>query len=99
MGLSYRYERLSVMKLRRKPIISTQGPQITMTRIEIVRALDDEIARLQRVKELLRGANNISPTLRSLVQARSGKPGRVMSEEGRRRIAEAQKRRWARAKA
>lgn len=66
-----------------------------MTRADIMQALDQEIERLQQVKRLLAGTGGISPALSSLVGQRSSKPARVMSEEGRRRIAEAQKRRWA----
>ena len=64
----------------------------------MMKALDEEIERLQQVKQLLAGTGGFSPALKSLVNHKNGRPGRVISEEGRRRIAEAQKRRWAKAK-
>ena len=69
-----------------------------MIRADITRALDEEIERLQQVKRLLQGTGGISPALNNLVNHKDGRPTRVISEEGRRRIAEAQKRRWAKTK-
>jgi hypothetical protein len=69
-----------------------------MTRADITKALDEEILRLQQVKQLLQGTGAMNPTLLKLVNHKSTRPGRTMSAEGRRRIAEAQKRRWAKAK-
>jgi len=69
-----------------------------MNRLEIIETLDQEISRLNHVKQLLQGTQNLSPTLAKLVS--NGKPQhrRNISVEGRRRIAEAQKRRWAKQK-
>lgn len=69
-----------------------------MTRSDIMKVLDEEIERLQQVKRLLEGTGGFSPALHSLVNHKNGRSARVISEEGRRRIAEAQKRRWAKAK-
>ena len=69
-----------------------------MTRTEIMQALDEEILRLQHVKQLLQGTRQLTPTLERLVKQKPARQVRVISEEGRRRIAEAQKRRWAREK-
>jgi hypothetical protein len=69
-----------------------------MTRTEITQALDDEILRLQHVKQLLQGTRELTPTLARMVRQQPVKRRRVMSDEGRRRIVEAQKRRWAKVK-
>ena len=69
-----------------------------MTRSEIVQSLDEEILRLQHVKQLLQGTRELTPTLQRIVKQAPVKQARRMSEEGRKRIAEAQKRRWAKAK-
>ncbi len=67
-----------------------------MTRTEILGALDEEIERLRQARQILQDASNAAPTLKGIVDP--ARPHRVMSEEGRRRIAEAQRRRWAKAK-
>ena len=59
-----------------------------MTTNVIIQAIDEEISRLERVKALLNG--NGTSKRRA---ARS-----KMSEEGRARIAAAQKKRWAKVK-
>jgi hypothetical protein len=69
-----------------------------MTRADITRALDEEISRLQHVKQLLQGKRELAPTLNRLAQHQPTRTTRVMSDEGRRRIVEAQRRRWAREK-
>ena len=61
---------------------------------EIVSQIDREIALLQHARALLAGA----ATTKKAPSAVSKKPAikkRVLSPEGRRRIAEAVKRRWA----
>lgn len=68
-----------------------------MTRQEIIAAIDEEIDRLQKVRELLQATG-------STKFAGSGfgnKPQkkRYLSPEARARIAAAQKRRWAKQKA
>jgi hypothetical protein len=66
---------------------------------DLLSSIDSEIAALQQARTLLAGTNGAStPRV-----ARSGKPlarkKRVMSAEGRARIAAAQKKRWAKRKA
>ena len=63
----------------------------------IVEELDSEIARLQRAKEILSG---LTTSLSPFASPRGGGDGasikkRVFSPEARRRMAEAQRRRWA----
>ena len=73
-----------------------------MTRAEIIDALDGEITKLQQARELIRGSNQLGPVLARFVANghKAPQPGRRnMSEEGRRRIAEAQRLRWAKQKA
>jgi hypothetical protein len=72
-----------------------------MNRPEIIKALDEEIVRLHQVRNLLQGSQAMSPALAKLVS--NGKSShssarRTISAEGRRRIAEAQRRRWAKQK-
>jgi hypothetical protein len=65
-----------------------------MDRKQILEVIGDEIARLERVRELL-GANN-GHNLVVSSSAKSGSPKkRILSEDARNRIAQAQKRRWA----
>ena len=75
----------------------------------ILSAIDEKIATLQQAKSLLsstavpaterlakEAAAKISPKATKQPAKKTGKPGRKpMSEEGRARIAEAQKKRWA----
>jgi hypothetical protein len=69
---------------------------------EIVAALDDEISRLQQVRNLLAGTKgNVTHAATSFAfGANDGRPRkrRHMSAEARARIAAAQKRRWAKQK-
>lgn len=65
-----------------------------MDTIEIIAAIDEEIARLEEVKELLESHN---------APARRGRPlgsksKRTLSNEARAKIAAAQKKRWAQVK-
>ena len=60
----------------------------------MTQALDEEIFRLQQVKQLLQGNRHLSPALAKMVKQGPAKRVRQMTDEGRRRIAEAQKRRW-----
>jgi hypothetical protein len=70
-----------------------------MNRPEIIKALDEEIIRLHQVRSLLQGTQTIfSPELAKLVTNGHSNSHRTISAEGRRRIAEAQKRRWAKQK-
>lgn len=67
-----------------------------MTREQIVAALDDEINRLEKVRSLLQGSSS-SRFLSSGAFA-SVRKKRQLSPEARKRIADAQKRRWAKQK-
>ncbi len=74
-----------------------------MSRAEIIAALDEEITKLIHAKELIKGSNGLGPALAKFVAngnglSRSG-GRRNMSAEGRKRIAEAQRLRWAKQKA
>jgi hypothetical protein len=69
-----------------------------MTRTEIIQALDQEILKLHHAKQLLQGSQKLGSRINELVGKHSPTRPRTMSEEGRRRIAEAQKRRWAKQK-
>jgi hypothetical protein len=62
---------------------------------EIIAEIDKEIARLQQARELLSGGGGGVP---SPFSQRTRKK-RVLSPEARERIAEAQKKRWAKQKA
>lgn len=63
-----------------------------MNTIEIVRSIDAEIARLRQARQLLAGEIPAAKRKPSLVK-------RVISPEGRARIAAAQKARWKKLKA
>jgi len=54
----------------------------------IITAIDEEIAQLRQVRDLLAGGGN-SRSIRPAVKRR------VLSPEARKRIADAQRRRWA----
>jgi hypothetical protein len=73
-----------------------------MNRTQIIAAIDEELSKLQRVRDLLNSSNGY----RALAAKAGVKPGaktiaapvrkkRVLSAEARSRIAQAQKRRWA----
>jgi hypothetical protein len=61
---------------------------------EIVDAIDKEIARLQQVRHLLGGSQGKTASAKPLRRVKK----RVMSAEGRARIAAAQRARWAKQK-
>jgi len=76
---------------------------IVMNTAKMIAALDEELARLRQVRELLAGDTPEEP-----VKRKRGRPAKVavktaqpvskkrnLSDESRARIAEAQKRRWA----
>ena len=70
---------------------------------EILEQIDSEISRLQQVKALLRGTNGhkASTAVRSshvADEAPGVKVKRVLSAEARKKIAAAQRRRWANAR-
>jgi hypothetical protein len=69
-----------------------------MTRPEIIVALDQEIQRLETARTLIRSSRDVTAG----IAVRNGQPKqtgrRHISPEGRRRIIEAQRRRWAKQK-
>jgi hypothetical protein len=73
-----------------------------MYRIQIIAAIDDELAKLQRVRDLLNSSNGYK-ALAAKAGVKAGakslaapvRKKRVLSVEARNRIAQAQKRRWA----
>ena len=62
---------------------------------EILAQIDSEIARLEQARALLNGAEKQSRTVASAAPRRVGAKKRNLSPEGRKRIIEAVKRRWA----
>lgn len=65
-----------------------------MTRDDMILAIEGEIARLEQVRELLRNSTSDRFTAVASDLPPVKKP-RVLSVDARRRIAQAQKRRWA----
>jgi hypothetical protein len=68
-----------------------------MDRNQILQAIDEEITRLESVRALLGAANghrSLNGNGRSVGNLATTKK-RILSEEARNRIAQAQKRRWA----
>ena len=65
---------------------------------EILSQIDREIAQLQQARALLSGSTSAKKTASSVAK-KSGKKKRNLTPEGRKRIAEAVKRRWAKQKA
>lgn len=66
-----------------------------MDRNQILQSIGEEITRLERVKELLSAADNHHLLPGKARNGRSAPKRRVLSEDARNRIAQAQKRRWA----
>lgn len=66
----------------------------------IISAIDAEIATLQKVRALLAGDGKLGVTVRKAVKKVSSKQPkrRTLSPEARKRIADAQRKRWAAAK-
>lgn len=69
-----------------------------MTREEMIAALDEEIDRLEHVKGLLEQSKSTRFTVDDVGSAQPRKQ-RVLSADARKRIAQAQKRRWAKHRA
>jgi hypothetical protein len=67
----------------------------------ILAQIDSEIARLTQVRSLLAGSGSSSVTERKTrkTAAAKGRKSRVLSPEARKRIADAQRKRWAAQKA
>ncbi len=66
-----------------------------MTREDMIAAIEGEISRLEQVRELLRTSTSHRFSAPSEEAKPDSKKPRVLSAEARRRIAQAQKRRWA----
>jgi hypothetical protein len=71
-----------------------------MTRHEIIVALDQEIQRLETARTLIRNSRDMAAEITTGNGNGNGKLAarRRISPEGRRRIIEAQRRRWAKQK-
>jgi hypothetical protein len=67
-----------------------------MTREQIIAAIDEEISRLEKVRALLHGAGNSK--ILTAGSLSGGRKKRYLSPDARKRIADAQKRRWAKQK-
>jgi hypothetical protein len=67
-----------------------------MTREEIVVAIDEEISRLEKVRSLLHGSGGTKLFASGAISGTRKK--RHLSADARKRIADAQKRRWAKQK-
>jgi hypothetical protein len=67
----------------------------------ILAQIDSEIARLTQVRSLLAGSGSSKATERKTrkAPAAKGRKSRVLSPEARKRIADAQRKRWAAQKA
>ena len=65
---------------------------------DVLSTIDAQIARLQQARALLTGSGN-SGRGRKSASKPSVKPKRKLSAEGRKKIAEAQRKRWAKQKA
>jgi hypothetical protein len=64
----------------------------------ILAQIDEEIARLTQVRSLLAGSGSLVPSLsgrRAKKAPAKAKKSRVLSPEARKRIADAQRKRWA----
>jgi len=70
-----------------------------MTIEDIVRELDAEITRLEQVKALLSNGHGASVGRQLDISMATGRKRRTLSPEARKRIADAQRKRWAAQKA
>lgn len=66
-----------------------------MDRNGILEMIGEEISRLERVRELLGSSNGHSLVVGRSTKASIAPRKRILSEDARNRIAQAQKRRWA----
>ena len=69
-----------------------------MTRHEIIVALDQEIQRLETARTLIRNSRDVTGGIAGTDGHKKSGVRRHISPEGRRRIIEAQRRRWAKQK-
>jgi hypothetical protein len=75
-----------------------------MANDSILSLIDEEIARLTQVRSLLAGAAKVAPKLTERKASKTpakakARKRRVLSPEARKRIADAQRKRWAAQKA
>lgn len=68
-----------------------------MSREQILKAIDEELSRLQQVRKLLQNSGG-SKFVSGVSGSAKPRARRTLSPEARQRIAAAQKRRWARHK-
>ena len=66
-----------------------------MDRNQILQLIGEEITRLERVKELLSATNGHHLLSNKVRKAANLPKKRILSEDARNRIAQAQRRRWA----
>jgi len=66
-----------------------------MDRNQILQSIDEEITRLERVKELLTSINGHRSAVGGTKSIAGAPKKRILSADARNRIAQAQKRRWA----
>ncbi len=66
-----------------------------MDRDGILKLIEEEISRLERVRELLTAKNGHTHAVGRIAKASGVPKKRVLSQDARNRIAQAQKRRWA----
>jgi len=66
-----------------------------MDRNQILQSIGEEITRLERVRELLGAANSHHLLHGKTRNAKNAPKKRILSADARNRIAQAQKRRWA----
>jgi hypothetical protein len=66
-----------------------------MDRKQIVELITEEITRLEHVRDLLSSTNGHGVAISNGVKASRGPKKRILSADARNRIAQAQKRRWA----
>lgn len=69
-----------------------------MTSTEMISALEQEIQRLETVRTLLHNSRDVTVGLNLPKRGAGVAKKRQISPEGRRRIVEAQRRRWAKQK-
>lgn len=66
-----------------------------MTREDMIAAVEGEILRLEQVRDLLRASTSDRFGASDSGSSTNGRRSRTLSEDARSRIAQAQKRRWA----
>jgi hypothetical protein len=83
-------------------VAAPSGPKGTVLNDHILKAIDEEIARLRQARAILAESGSPSPSKKakkaSAVTASKAAPRRTLSAKARRAIAEAQRKRWAKVK-